>query len=119
MVLYPQIKGVLANVPFDQFHEKELKVERNGKVNNAGNRSGNCELCDFLSSEMQSKQRLYELHVSSVRVNSPISREYKLIPIIAIRSHGQQCVPNGSGILPVNQGRAKVALNCCSCGNLV
>jgi hypothetical protein len=47
MVLYPQIKGVLANVPFDQFHEKELKVERNGKVNNAGNRSGNCELCDY------------------------------------------------------------------------
>ena len=45
-------------------------------------------------------------------MNSPISGEYKLIPIIAIRSHGQQCVPNGSGILPVNQGRAKVALNC-------
>jgi len=45
-------------------------------------------------------------------VNSSISGEYKLIPIIAIRSHGQQCVPNGGGILPVNQrkGQSSVGL---------
>ena len=111
MVLYPQIKGVLANVPFDQFHEKDLKVERNGKVNNAGNRSGNCELCDFLSSEMQSKQRLYELHVSSVRVNYQIPRKNNLIPFVAVHCYWGERVPDRRSIIPVCKGRSKIYVN--------
>ena len=65
----------------------------------------------FLSSEMQSKQRLYELHVSSVRVNYQIPRKNNLIPFVAVHCYWGERVPDRRSIIPVCKGRSKIYVN--------
>ena len=65
----------------------------------------------FWSNEMQSKQRLYELHVSSVRVNYQIPRKNNLIPFVAVHCYWGGRVPDRRGIIPVCKGRSKIYVN--------
>ena len=60
----------------------------------------------FWLNEMESKQRLYELHVSSVRVNYQIPRKNNLIPFVAVHCYWGERVPDRSGIIPVCKGRS-------------
>ena len=65
----------------------------------------------FLSSEMQSKRRLYELHVSSVRVNHQIPWKNNLIPFVVVHCYWGERSPDRSGIIPVCEGRSKIYVN--------
>ena len=60
---------------------------------------------------MESKQRLYELHVSSVRVNYQIPRKNNLIPFVAVHCYWGERVPDRSGIILVCKGRSKIYVN--------